>query len=445
MDVEVVERGAVGRHPDRRVLAAALDVGHPDHAEEGPVDAVALHQAVALRGEQRAVGGGAGVHRIAAAAESLGDVGAGGLPELGLRLAVEAHQAHAVPRVLRDHEPAGHGLHVHLAAAAGQVAHDPLPLPEIERAAPHREAVAALHVRHQEEGLGGDRDAVDLLHALDRLVDHLRLAHGAARFEPRLHRDARGAVERDDLGRLEAGIPLLLAVELLHHLQLAFDRLGRRLELGRVGRAGLVGELLPPLGREVEVRRLHLLEPRAVGGEVRHHGAAHDPQRAVGRDGHAARREVERHGLLLGAVGAHPDEPVADAVGVGRAVGGAVGVGAAGEDGEPAVGERREAEDLSGGGIDPDRAGLAVGGRLAVLVERGPLALELLRERVVDGLRLDAHRPRGRRVAPAEPEPAQHHPDDPADDPRRAVHGRSSVCRPVPPRRRKSTVGPPRG
>jgi hypothetical protein len=62
--VEAVERVAVGGEADRRVFAPETDARDADHAAVLAGGGVALHQAVALRREEVAVGGAAGVHRV---------------------------------------------------------------------------------------------------------------------------------------------------------------------------------------------------------------------------------------------------------------------------------------------------------------------------------------------------------------------------------------------
>ena len=297
--------------------------------------------------------------------------------------------------------------------------------------------------------LGRHGDAVDLPHPFDRLVDDLLIGHLLPRLDMGLHAVARLLVDLDHLLGLIAGIPFLLPLELRDHLFLHLHAPLVALDLGGMARLDLFDKLFAPFRREREVGGIGSGELFAVGGEVSDVRAPHHPQRAIGAGVHAARREVERHGAFLAAIGRKPHEPVADG---GRIVGvddGAVGIGLAGDGGEPPFPERAEAEDLSIGGIDRDRPGLAVRGGGAKLIERLPLLLLLLLvllERVAGSTeRLDhrhARRPDGLGLAAREAEPGQDRCHHKGDRRRAAVHG--SVPRvPIEPALLSNSLPPP--
>ena len=269
----------------------------------------------------------------------------------------------------------------------------------------------------------------------------------------RLHAVARLLVELDHLLRLEAGIAFLLSLELRDHLFLHLRALLVALDLGGVARLDLLDKLFAPFRREREVRSVGGSELFAIGGEVGDVRAPHHPQRAIGAGVHGPRREVERHGALLTAIGRKPHEPVADGGGIVGVDDGAVGIGLAGDGGEPPFPERAEAEDLAIGGIDRDRPGLAVRGGGAELIERLPLLLLLLLillKRVVGSTeRLDhrhARRPDGLGLAAREAEPGQDHCHHKGDRRRAAVHGSDSFgADRTPAADQQSTAPPPAG
>ena len=104
---------------------------------------------------------------------------------------------------------------------------------------------------------------------------------------------------------------------------------------------------------------------------------ARHPERAVRAGGDAARYEIKRHGPLLVAVSGKPYQPTLDRVVLFRS-GGAIRTRCAGEQREPPLAERAEAENLSRRSIDGDRSRLAVGGGATEFVERLPLAFLML-------------------------------------------------------------------